>query len=313
MARTRGIIRKAGDVSESKDALPWLQTADDAYDDQPVLDRKWLFLGAGVFLAALIGTVWFFYTQADPNRHSGPAGEPPLILADPKPFKKHPEDSAPTPTEDEVDKVATGNAGSALPNVAPEAAPPESLMDPATIFGTASREAAAASKTPDLPPPDTADIAPPRAKAAPAVADTAALSAPTPGQKTAQAKPQPAPEKATPEKSTAVKPAPAKPAPEKPAVQKTIEQPAAAPKPTKPGVLLQLGAFSSTARANQGWGEISGKFRSMTGLSPDIAPVTVGGRTMYRLRAAGISGQTRADQICAELKAAGQPCLIVTQ
>lgn len=310
MARTRGILRNAGDEADGKDALPWLQTADDAFDDQPVLDRKWLFLGAGVFLAALIGTVWFFYTQADPNRQSGPAGEPPLILADAKPFKKRPEGNAPTPAEDEVDKVATGNAEPAPPSVAPEAAPPESLMDPSTIFGTARQEAATASKAPDLPPPDTSDIAPPKTKvtaAAPPTADSATLSAPASQPQTAQAKPQPAPEKPVAQKPTVQKPADQKPAAEKPAAEK----PAPAPKPSKPGVLLQLGAFSSTARANQGWGEITGKFKSLTGLSPDIAPVAVGGRTMYRLRAAGVSGAARADQICAELKAAGQPCLIV--
>lgn len=310
MARTRGITRNAGAEPDGKDALPWLQTADDAYDDQPVLDRKWLFFGAAVFLAALMGTVWFFYTQADPNRQSGPAGEPPLILADSKPFKKRPEGNAPTPAEDEVDKVATGNAEPSLPNVAPEAAPPESLMDPATIFGTARQEAATASKTPDLPPPDTTDIAPPRTKvaaAAPPAADRTASNTPAPRPQTAQARPQPVPDKPVDQK-----PATQKPVAQKPAVEKqAVEKPVAAPKPSKQGVLLQLGAFSSTARANQGWDEISGKFRSMAGLSPDIAPVTVGGRTMYRLRAAGVSGSARADQICTELKAAGQPCLIV--
>ncbi len=321
MARTRGITRNAGDPVDGKDSLPWLQTADDAFDEQPVLDRKWLFLGGAVFLAALIGTVWFFYTQADPNRQTGPVGEPPLILADKTPFKKRPEGSTPTLAEDEVDKVATGTAEPSAPNVAPEAAPPEALMDPATIFGTASREAAAASKAPDLPPPDTRDIAPPpQAKGAASALSAPEVKAsrgtPAPVQQSAQAvvKSKPAAAKLTAqkpmqEKPTQEKPASEKPAPEKPAPE-TITTPSS--KPAKAGVLLQVGAFSSVERANQGWSEISAKFAGLRGLSPDIVPVKVGSNTMYRLRAAGVSASARGAQICTELKAAGQPCLIVT-
>lgn len=100
-------------------------------------------------------------------------------------------------------------------------------------------------------------------------------------QQVAQAKPQPqAPKPATP-----AKPAPA---------------PAAGP-----GGSIQLGAFSSQAAAEKAWKALSGRFSYVAPLNHNVVTVTVGGRTLYRLRAGGAG----AGDVCSRLKVAGETCV----
>lgn len=101
--------------------------------------------------------------------------------------------------------------------------------------------------------------------------------------------------------------APAPPKPEPKPEPKPDTPPEAAP--VGGGPTIQLGAYNSTIKAETAWGMLSSRFDSVAGLTKQVIPATVGGKTIYRLRAAGSSEATRA--ACAALKAAGENCLVV--
>jgi SPOR domain len=95
--------------------------------------------------------------------------------------------------------------------------------------------------------------------------------------------------------------------PAKPAV---AEKPAAAdPAASSPGPTIQLGAYASAIKANTAWGMLSSRFPAVASLGKAVVGASVGGKTIYRLRATGSAAQTSA--ACAALKAAGESCLVV--
>ena len=75
------------------------------------------------------------------------------------------------------------------------------------------------------------------------------------------------------------------------------------------GPTIQLGAYASTVKAETAWKLLSGRFPQVASLKKAVVTATVGGKTIYRLRAAGSSDQTKA--ACAALRAAGESCLVV--
>ncbi len=99
---------------------------------------------------------------------------------------------------------------------------------------------------------------------------------------------------------TPVKDEPDEPAP----VAKPKVDPAAASGPT-----IQLGAYASTIKAETAWGMLSSRFPTVASLGKAVVSASVGGKTVYRLRATGSADQTGA--ACAALKAAGESCLVV--
>ena len=107
-------------------------------------------------------------------------------------------------------------------------------------------------------------------------------------------------------------PAPA-PAPAAPKQQAPAPAPAPAPVPARPaapaagGVTIQLGAFSSQASANNAWKALSGRFKYLAPLTHSVVPATVGGKTLYRLRASGPD----AKGLCGRLRVAGESCVEV--
>lgn len=113
-------------------------------------------------------------------------------------------------------------------------------------------------------------------------------------------KPTPAPEpKPVPKPTPAPKPEP------KPATPKAEEaQPAAA------GSTLQLGAFSTEARARAAWKVMADRFSYIAGYEPIIASTARDGKTLYRLRIAAPT-PAEARDICARLKVAGEACTVV--
>lgn len=98
-------------------------------------------------------------------------------------------------------------------------------------------------------------------------------------------------------------PVPAKPVPVKPV-------PIAAPVEVAPsaGGTIQLGAFSSEAKANAAWKSLSGRFSFLGGLASSVTPVASGGGTLYRLRA-GAGGDAKG--VCAKLRVAGESCVVL--
>ena len=97
----------------------------------------------------------------------------------------------------------------------------------------------------------------------------------------------------------------------RPPQPKTIE----APKPAAPsaggsGQTLQLGAFSSSARAREAFKSLSGRYAYLAGMEPLIVTVASDGKTLYRLRTTAPSPQAARD-ICGRLKVAGEACSVV--
>ncbi|MDB5738131.1 MAG: hypothetical protein JWO65_1799 [Sphingomonas bacterium] len=125
-----------------------------------------------------------------------------------------------------------------------------------------------------------------------------------PVAKGAPAAPTPTPAAPAPAPVVAAKPA-AKP------VEVAVKTPAPAPVAAAPvvgGSQVQLGAFSSEAKANAAWKAMSGRFAVLTPLAKSVVPAEVNGKTMYRLRA---GAGKQASDVCAKLKVAGETCLVV--
>lgn len=103
---------------------------------------------------------------------------------------------------------------------------------------------------------------------------------------------------------------------------KAEPKPVSAPiaKPAKPAVAIaagktvaggtiQLGAFSSSTKANDAWKSMSGRFAYLKPYAGAVTPVSTAKGTMYRLRA-GVGGE--AQTICGKLKVAGETCAVVS-
>ena len=76
-------------------------------------------------------------------------------------------------------------------------------------------------------------------------------------------------------------------------------------------VMVQLGAFGDSAKADTAWAALSKRFGFLSGVNRRIAEASgEGGRKIFRLQAI-TANAAAAQQLCAKLKAAGENCLIV--
>lgn len=80
-----------------------------------------------------------------------------------------------------------------------------------------------------------------------------------------------------------------------------------APAPT--GVGVQLAAYSSRARAEQGWSDLTRQTDALSGFRYRIEEGVVDIGTVYRLQAVA-SDRAAADRLCAALKADGVDCQV---
>ena len=76
------------------------------------------------------------------------------------------------------------------------------------------------------------------------------------------------------------------------------------------GNAVQLGAFSSNAAAQSAWKSMSSRFASLSPLTSSVVPVSVNGKTFYRLRA-GVASRADANLLCDKLTIAGESCVVV--
>jgi len=74
--------------------------------------------------------------------------------------------------------------------------------------------------------------------------------------------------------------------------------------------MVQLGAYSTASLADGSWASYARRFEAIGTLPKKIVPGTVDGGTIYRLNAVAPSHQA-AQQLCNNLKAAGESCLVV--
>ena len=81
------------------------------------------------------------------------------------------------------------------------------------------------------------------------------------------------------------------------------------PAPAATGVAVQLAAYRTSARAQQGWNEINRRTNALSGLSYRIEEGVVDIGKVYRLQAVA-SDRAAADRLCAALKDDGVDCRV---
>ena len=75
---------------------------------------------------------------------------------------------------------------------------------------------------------------------------------------------------------------------------------------------LQLGAFGQEEDARTSWRAMQNRHSTvLAALNFEIEPVSIGARSLYRLRAGPFASRTEAAHACSQLKAAGQDCHLV--
>ena len=95
-----------------------------------------------------------------------------------------------------------------------------------------------------------------------------------------------------------------------PSAAATKPAPAASPSAVPvPGVGVQLAAYGTRARAEEGWQQVSRRTDALTGVKYRIVEGKVDIGTVYRLQAVAGS-RAEADRLCAALKADGVDCQV---
>ena len=74
-------------------------------------------------------------------------------------------------------------------------------------------------------------------------------------------------------------------------------------------VAVQVAAYSSRERAEQGWRDMAGRFEALSGLSHRVESASVDGATVYRLQALAGS-ESAAQSVCQSVRAAGGDCQV---
>lgn len=289
--RQMGVGKGPQDGADSDGGLPWLEPAPDP--DRGSLSFKSLAIIGTIFLLVFIALMAVFYNRIAGTGPSGGTlvdGSPTLIAAPAGPFKITPDESA----RAQLDYEDGSAAQKTPPRFAGGSEKP--LSGAEQIDRAASGQGPAAVELGSANNPQIGYVR----KANPKPGTSApSTSDPTPAvpkvTKPVVSAPDPVPEPV-----------------------KTAAAPKQAQAPTQTaaasGYMLQLGAFSSQESALNGWKQFSGKYPgSLSGLSPDVqAFQNSSNKTLYRLRAAGLTSRARADARCAALKAAKQPCFVVS-
>ena len=295
--------KQAGDWTAPDDGdenLPWLEPAS-GHDDRGGPSRGRLLIWVAVIVALLFLIVASFGWLK--GREEMPEGDQAgLIKAPATPYKVRPDDPGGMVVEGQGDTIYAAGAG----------------VDPGgTIDLSALPEEPIARSAPGVEADDVAITQLP-----PSNAGNGQGAKPQPAQPAPPAKPAPpaapAPH-ATTSNAVAPKAEPAKPAPhkaeERKAQEKTVPaKPAAdaASAGTGNGSFgLQLGAFSSRAKAEAAWKTLSGRFIFLGALNKSVQPLTRDGATLYRLRATGVADRKAAENLCGRMKVSGDGCTVV--
>ncbi|WP_165322735.1 SPOR domain-containing protein [Rhizorhabdus phycosphaerae] len=257
---------------QDEDRLPWLEPVEEEYDEPGGLTTPKLiiWLVAALAVAGLVVGGFFWLRQRDAST----AGDGSLIQAPDSYYKERPgNESAPEDGDEIVYSASKGNEVESVIDISGAAETPVNVDRPQpapaapTMAAPTQPALVAAVAKPTAPAPK------PAVRAGSSVDETVVKQAAKP-----VAKPKPAP----------------------------VAAPAAPSEPTS-GSTVQLGAFSSQAKANAAWKTLSGRFSFLSGLTQSVVPVQSGEKTLYRLRASGGNG---AD-ICKRLRVAGESCSII--
>lgn len=266
-------IRRGGSGDGPRERLPWLEPVEDEDDYYATESGGY----GGLVLAAILVLVAIALLTAGVLWYRGhaasSAGSGQIIRAEPGPYKVRPANPGGMKADPDGEVTYGTSAGADVNSpIDLNALPEEPMLNP---------RQSQSQPQPQLQVPTT----------------------------TGKALPQPA-----------IVPAPKAPqAPAKPPVAPTpppVARPAPvplAPDPSAPSAgggsgVIQLGAFSSEAKAKEAWKSLSARFVGLRELGLAISPVESGDKTLYRLRA---SGAASAGRLCAQLRVAGESCTIV--
>lgn len=103
------------------------------------------------------------------------------------------------------------------------------------------------------------------------------------------------------------------PAPVQPeATELAAVEPPPAPAPSSGSIMIQLGSFPSDALAASSWSKIKSANVDLLGsYSPSIKSAEIPGKgTWYRLRVGGFADKSAASEVCQQLVANGQACIV---
>lgn len=74
--------------------------------------------------------------------------------------------------------------------------------------------------------------------------------------------------------------------------------------------VVQLGAYSTAARAEAAWQGASGRFRALDNYSAVTGRIQIRNVSLYRISVSGFTSRAAAGQVCARVKAAGGDCFV---
>jgi hypothetical protein len=275
---------------EDEDDVPWLEPATGQRRRRAgtTVSTRTL-VAVGLVLILLVGgIVWGVRVLAEREEVRDAAfrvaaSDAPLIRAPDEPYKRRPADPGGAEVEG-IDQTLYAAGGGVDPggNIALDQLPEEPMERPAP--GGQPQGGSPGQPTVLLPDQMLADASEPPVAVSPGSAVTPAAPAPpaAPG-----AAPVPPP-------SGATKP----------------DAPPGSPAGTGGGRSLQLGAFSSRKAADEAWKTLSGRYSYLAALSKDVERIERDGKSLFRLRAIGVSSRTQAETLCGRLKVAGEACLV---
>lgn len=323
MARARPPYDPRDDVD---DDAPWLAEGVREARASTLVPRGRLVGGVLIFVAMLVlvglGIYVISARKSDGSGGFAKAEDAPLITADLGPYKVAPADPGGAAVTGPSETLSAASSGDDPGGTLDPAMTEEPLARPGT-GGPLPRQGAE-EPTELIPPPR--DPAPaPTAAPAPTPAPVTITPAPivAPVAKPVEAKPVPKPVIALPKtetprtkaeppkpeqakvKSEPVGPEPARPEPAKAEPTRDV----AKPKPSG-GAALQLGAFSTAAKADAAWTALTARAPYLSGLAKRVEPLARGDATLYRLRASGVASKAAAVELCVKVKAGGDPCLV---
>lgn len=293
------------------DEAPWLAEGVREPRGSTMVPRRRVIGGVLVAVALVVlivlGVFLISSRKQDGSTGFKRAEDAPLIAADPGPYKLAPTDPGGATVAGITDSIASVGQGDdrggeidpnglpeeplPRPGTAPE--PPTDLLPPSTNTAAHATSPAAAPV-----PAQAAPVAAPPPRPAPAVAPAkvAAVAVAPPVADRPKPKPAVAP-LARPNADPLAEPTLSKPTPPKPA--------------TGGGTAtLQLGAFSTEAKADAAWTAAVGHAPALAALSKRVEPIERDGKTLYRLRAGGVASKAAAGELCAKVKAGGDACLV---
>jgi Sporulation related domain. len=283
-------------------------------------------VAGSVFAAALVGSgvTWLLLGSGGQRADSSP---PPLIKADDKPIKVHPDSPGGMTVENSDKLVYSRLRGETMKGeverILPEPQRPEKPApdEVATISPPAapSKEPGAVSVAePDDRPAEAAPAIPslptqlgedPEEMEAPIQVPARVVAPPPapPAPKAVESKPVPKPVESKPAQVASARPVPAPP-PTKPA-----EKPATASAPASGRYQVQLLAARSPEGASAAWKKIQAKNGDVLGgLSSTVARADLGDKgVFYRLRVGPIADEAKAKSLCSTLKSRSVSCLII--